>query len=324
MYTQLNCTVIPVLNFILAVCTIRVYVSKTLYLSIIMHLQCRHDEKDQILCFCHGQKNHPIYLFSCNLSEDHVKSSSSSYQQLDLAEAVISAVSVQAACSCKLPSLWPPAPLLRQDADQGKSSSLQPLRWKKLHYTDELEPICWRTFSYLMKEWVTHLFLQRRPSGLFSVYINPLCCRLLIFACGLKDSRVIRNTNKYKKVDGRQHQAYLLDEKICILLQRFTRRGEAVPRTESSKNPTKSIWKWQWKPSTDIITSGRVFVSTWGSSLEILIFRLLPPGGRSKRFSGYCPRVIRQEDHNRTMGRRQEGPSDHLTFWGMVKNNSKT
>jgi hypothetical protein len=62
-----------------------------------------------------------------------------------------------------------------------------------------------------MKEWVTHLFLERRPSGLFSVYINPLCCRLFIFACGLKDSisRVVRNTIKYKKFDGRQHQGLL-------------------------------------------------------------------------------------------------------------------
>jgi hypothetical protein len=129
----------PCTKFILAVCTIRVYVSKTL-LSMIMHVQCRHDEKDQILCLCRRLKNHPVYLFSCNLSEDHVKSSSSGYQQLDLAEAVSSAVSAQLACSCKLPSLWPPAPLLRQDADQGQSSSLQPevkkvavYRWTGTH-----------------------------------------------------------------------------------------------------------------------------------------------------------------------------------------------
>jgi hypothetical protein len=39
-----------------------------------------------------------------------------------------------------------------------------------------------------------------------------------------------------------------------------------------------------------------------------LDFPVTAPGARSKRFSGYCPRLIRQEDPNRTMGAKTGGP----------------
>ncbi len=60
------------------------------------------------------------------LSNDHVKSARSIYQQLELAVARSSMASAQAAFSFKLPSLtksWPP-----QDADQGQNSKIH-LLW---------------------------------------------------------------------------------------------------------------------------------------------------------------------------------------------------
>ncbi len=176
-----------------------------------------------------------------------------------------------------------------------------------------------------MKKRVTHLFLQRRPSGLFSVNINPLCCRLFIFACGLKDSRVKHNQVQKNLMDG-SIKAYLIDEKISILLHQFTRQGEAEPRTvciflESYNKYFKVTVKTKYRKN---YLRSCVFFHV-GFLSRNLDFPVTAPGARSKWFSGYCPRLIRQEDPNRTMGRRQEDPSDHLTFWDMViKKNSKT
>jgi hypothetical protein len=105
-----------------------------------------------------------------SLSDDHVKSASSIYQQLDLAVVGSSEVSAQAACSCKLPSInksWPPAPLLLLRFRSGSILwSIASVVNKVVHgIAEELESICWRTLNlrknglHMYKDYLMAYFL---------------------------------------------------------------------------------------------------------------------------------------------------------------------